>query len=96
MCDEEREVRAAVRAYVGNNKDEVERLLARYVGHHRSVRGFFRRWFEERLGEQADWMLAYINIALITDAAIAMRRVITLPARSRKKQGGVYVFLYKP
>lgn len=70
------------------------RLLCRYVGQHPTVRSFFRRWLEGRLAEQAQWMMNYINVDLIADAAVAMGRVVTVPAKPASQlRGGVYVFL---
>ena len=50
MSEEEQEVLAAVKGLVGDDEVEVQRMLARYEGCHPTVRGFFRGWFETRLG----------------------------------------------
>ena len=69
-------------------------MLSRYVGQHRSVRSFFRHWLERRLAEQATWMMNYINVELIADAAVVMGRVITVPAKPASQlRRGVYVLL---
>jgi hypothetical protein len=94
MTEEIEEVRDALRKRLGDNEKEIELMLSRYVGQHRTVRSFFRRWLEGRLAEQATWMMNYINVDLIADAAVAMGRVITVPARPASQlRHGVYVFL---
>jgi hypothetical protein len=91
MSDEEQDVRAALRQRFGSNDREIQLMLDRYVGRHLTVHGFFRRWLEERLAEQASWMLDYINVELIAGAAVAKGRVVTIAAGR-----GVYVFMHKP
>lgn len=95
MSEEEQDVLAALQRRFGDNEKEIARMLGWYVGHHLTVRGFFRKWLEARLGNQAGWMLDYINVELIADAAVAKGRVITLPAKRRDTfRAGAYVFLY--
>lgn len=94
MTEEVEDVRAALRKRLGDNENEIELMLGRYVGQHRTVRSFFRRWLEGRLAEQATWMMNYINVDLIADAAVAMGRVVTVPAKPESQlRRGVYVFL---
>ena len=96
MSEEENDVRAALRQRFGTNEKEIELMLGRYVGYHLTVRGFIRRWLEERLAEQASWMLDYINVELIADAAVAKGRVVTIAAtRGDPVRPGVYVFMHK-
>ena len=95
--EDKREVRAALQGHLGDNETEIQRMLARYEGRHRTIRGFFRRWIEARLAEQAEWMLDYINVELIADAAVALGRVVTLDAAPRSaSRSGLHVFLHKP
>lgn len=94
MNHEEQEVRAALRERLGGNEKEIQRMLARYEGRHRTVHGFFRKWLESRLAEQAGWMLDYINVGLIADAAVAKGRVVTMEVRPGRR--GLYVFMHKP
>ncbi|MCY1056212.1 hypothetical protein [Nannocystis sp. SCPEA4] len=97
MNDEEREVRTALQERLGDNEKEIQLMLGRYEGRHRTVRGFFRKWLERRLAEQAEWMLAYIDVALIADAAVALGRVVTIEAaRSTASRPDLYVFLHRP
>lgn len=97
MNEEEQEVRAAVRRLVGDDEDEIQRMLARYEGCHPTVRGFFRGWLKARLGEQAEWMLRLINIKRIADMAVKLRRVRTIEAASSTtSRPRLYVFLYRP
>ena len=94
MTEEVEDVRAALRKRLGDNEKEIELMLGRYVGQPRTVRSFFRHWLEERLADQATWMMNYINIELIADAAVAMGRVVMVPAKpARQLRQGVYVFL---
>jgi hypothetical protein len=72
----------------GDNEQEITLMLSRYVGQHRSVRSFFRQWLEGRLAGQANWMMNYINVKLIADVAVAMGRVITVPAKPGSSFGG--------
>ncbi|WP_434422033.1 transposase [Nannocystis pusilla] len=97
MNDEEQEVRAALRERLGDNEKEIRLMLGQYEGRHLTVRGFFRKWLEGRLAEQAGWMLAYINVELIADAAVALGRVVTIEAAAgTARRPALYVFLYKP
>lgn len=94
MIEEVEDVRVALRMRFGDNEKEIALMLSRYVGQHRSVRSFFRQWLEGRLAEQASWMMNYINVELIADAAVAMGRVITVPAKPASQlRRGAYVFL---
>lgn len=94
MTEEIEDVRAALRERFGDNEKEIQLMLGRYVGQHRSIRSFFRQWLEGRLAEQAPWMMNYINVVLIADVAVAMGRVITVPAKpASRPRRGVYVFL---
>lgn len=97
MNEEEREVRAAVKGLVGDDEDEIQRMLARYEGCHATVRGFFHSWLGMRLGEQAEWMLRLINIKRIADTAVKLGRVRTIEAASSSKsRPRLHVFLYRP
>ncbi len=92
MTEEVEDVRAALRKRFGDNEKEISLMLSRYVGQHLSVRSFFREWLEGRLAEQATWMMNYINVELIADAAVG--RVITVPAKPASQlRRGAYVFL---
>ena len=72
---------------------EIELMLGRYAGYGLTVRGFFRRWLEKRLGRQ-EWILEYIDTRLIADVAVATGRVVTVPAeRGGTLRRGVYVFM---
>ena len=94
MSDELDDVRAALRKRFGDNEKEIELMLSRYVGQHLTVRSFFRHWLETRLAEQASWMMNYINVEVIADAALAMGRVVTVPAKPASQlRQGKYVFL---
>jgi hypothetical protein len=97
MNDEEREVRAALQERLGDNEKEIRLMLSRYEGRHLTIRGFFRKWLEARLAEQAGWMLDYIDVALIADTAVALGRVVTMETTpGSASRPGLYVFLYKP
>lgn len=97
MNEEINEVWTAIQEHRGCSARETEFLMKHYEGCHGTVRGFFRRWLTERLGEQAEWMLNYIKVELIADVAVEMGRVVTVPARpSAECLRGVYVFLIKP
>ena len=94
MSKEVDDVRTALRKRLGNNEKEIELMLSRYVGQHLTIRSFFRHWLETRLAEQASWMMNYINVELIADAAVAMGRVVTVPAKPASQlRRGQYVFL---
>ena len=94
MSDEKQEVRAALKQHLGSNEKEIELMLRRYAGQHLTVRSFFRGWLHERLAEQATWMMDLINVELIADTAVALGRVITVPAKPASQlRRGVYVFL---
>lgn len=97
MNEEIEDVRAALRKRFGNNEKEIELMLSRYVGQHRTIRSFFRKWLEARLAEQAGWMMNFINVEVIADAAVAMGRVVTVPAKPVSQlQRGMYIFLAGP
>jgi hypothetical protein len=97
MSDEQQEVRAALRQRFGSNEKEIELMLGRYEGRHLTVPGFFRRWLESRLGEQAIWMLDYIDVRLIADTAVTLGRVETMAAGpGSTARRGLYVFMHKP
>lgn len=93
MSDEEQEIRAVLRERLGDNEGEIQLMLGWYEGRHRSVQGFFRKWLERRLAEQAGWMLDYINVKLIADAAVAKGRVVTIEVGPGRR--GLYVFMHK-
>ena len=94
MSEEVEDVRAALRKRFGDNEKEIDQMLSRYAGQHLTVRSFLRHWLETRLAEQASWMMNYINVEVIADAAVAMGRVVTVPAKpARQLRRGVYVFL---
>lgn len=94
MTEDLQEVREALQKRFGNNEKEVELMLRRYVGQHLTIRSFFRDWLHERLAEQATWMINLINVELIADTAVALGRVITVPAKPASQlRRGVYVFL---
>ncbi|MBK8265332.1 MAG: hypothetical protein IPK80_28885 [Nannocystis sp.] len=69
----------ALKKAVGDNPAEIELLLRYYVGEYISVQGFIRRMLEERLGDQADWILKFIDARTITRVAKLWNRVYTLP-----------------
>lgn len=94
MTEEVEDVRAALMKRFGGNEKEIALMLSRYVGQHLSIRSFFWQWLEGRLAEQASWMMNYISVELIADVAVAMGRVITVPAKPASQlRRGVYVFL---
>lgn len=97
MSEEINEVWAAIQEHRRCSDKETEFLMRHYEGRHGNVRGFFRRWLETRLGEQAEWMLNYIKVELIADVAVEMGRVVTVPAKpSADCLRSVYVFLVRP
>jgi len=94
MTEDLQEVREALQKRFGDNEKEIELMLRRYAGQHLTVRSFFRGWLHERLAEQATWMMDLINVELIADTAVALGRVITVPAKPASQlRRGVYVFL---
>jgi hypothetical protein len=94
MTEDLQEVRTALQKRFGDNEKEIELMLGRYVGQHLTIRSFFRDWLHERLAEQATWMMNLINVELIADTAVALGRVITVPAKpANQLRRGVYVFL---
>lgn len=92
MSEEVEDVRAALRERFGDNEKEIDLMLSRYVGQHRTIRSFFRLWLEERLREQASWMMNYINVEVIADAAVAMAAWSPYPQSRRGSFGGVYTY----
>lgn len=74
----------------------IERWLSDYVGVYVTARGYFREWLTEHLAEHAGWMLEYIDVHLITEAAMTAGLVVTLPAKRGPGKIGVYVFVCKP
>lgn len=95
MQTDEKAVRAALELRFRGSEYEVERLMGFYEGRFGSVAGFFRVWLEERLAEQASWMLEYIDIDKIAGGALAGGHVWTMPAPDGA-QSTLYVFLFKP
>jgi len=53
MTEEVEDVRAALRKRLGDDEKEIELMLGRYVGQHRTVRSFFRTCSPHRSGAQA-------------------------------------------
>ena len=95
MKTNEKAVRAALELRFRGVEHEVERLLGFYVGRYETVTGFFRSWLEERLAEQASWMLEYIDIEAVAEGALERRCVWTMPA-GQSAPSEIYVFLFKP
>ncbi len=94
MTEDLQEVRTALQKRFGDNEKEIELMLRRYVGQHLTIRSFFREWLHERLAEQATWMMNLINVELVADTAVALGRVVTVPAKPASQlRRGVYVFL---
>lgn len=90
---DEKAVRAALELQFRGAGYEVERLLGFYEGRYESVVGFFRTWLEERLAEQATWMLEYIDIEKVVDGAQERGCVWTMPVPG---SSSLYVFMFKP
>lgn len=86
----------ALKKALGDNPAEIERLLRYYVGEYVSVQGFIRRMLEERLGDQADWILKFIDVRTITSVAMLWNRVYTLPTSPAPGKLRFYVFFYRP
>ena len=90
-------VAAALKLRFGTAEHEIERMLGFYVGRYETVAAFVRDWLTERLAEQAGWMLQYIHIERISEAALKLGRITTMPASTSTRRGSeVYVFLFKP
>lgn len=90
-------VAAALKLRFGTAEHEIERMLGFYVGRYETVAAFVRDWLTERLAEQAEWMLQYIHVELISAAALKLGRITTMPVSAAAgRRSEVYVFLYKP
>lgn len=95
MKTDEKTVRAALELRFRGAEYEVERMLGFYEGCYESVTGFFRSWLEERLAEQATWLLEYIDIEAIAEGALMRGCVWTMPA-GESAPSEVHVFMFKP